>query len=144
VSKQETSREDVKTMQDHTKTAKTTKKLRKAIIMQNILTGTFDRPKLIEQFHCSDRAFRTDMNELAEDLEQPIENQVTMLRAICAEKLSALAAQNNLEPVIMAKILVAGFAKKLEVKEEITERQIKIVRMWQPNANLTETERSNP
>jgi hypothetical protein len=44
----------------------------------------------------------------------------------------------------MAKILVAGFAKKLEVKEEITERQIKIVRMWQPNANLTETERSNP
>ena len=112
--------------------------------MQNILTGTFDRPKLIEQFHCSDRAFRTDMNELAEDLEQPIENQVTMLRAICAEKLSALAAQNNLEPVIMAKILVAGFAKKLEVKEEITERQIKIVRMWQPNANLTETERSNP
>lgn len=108
-------------MPTQTKTAKTTKKLRKAIIMENILAGTFNRPKLIQQFHCSDRAFRNDMNELATQLEEPIENQVTLLRAICAERLSNLAGKNKLDPNIMAKIIVAGFSKKVELKEEITE-----------------------
>ena len=104
-----------------TKQTKTTKKLRKALIMEAILNGTFNRQQLTQKFHCSDRAFRNDMNELATALEQPIENQVTMLRAICAERLSTLAAKKRLDPTIMAKILVAGFSRKVELKEEITE-----------------------
>ncbi|MCJ7560970.1 hypothetical protein MUO79_10205 [Candidatus Bathyarchaeota archaeon] len=105
-----------------TKTTKTTKKLRKILILQSLLNGTFNRPNLITQFHCSDRAFRTDLNELAEELEEPIEDQITFLRTICAEKLMVYAATEELDPAIMAKIIIAGFSRKVELKQEITEK----------------------
>jgi hypothetical protein len=44
----------------------------------------------------------------------------------------------------LTKIVYRMTTEKQEIKQDITERQIKIVRMWQPNANPTETPRSNP
>jgi hypothetical protein len=99
-----------------TKTAKTTKKLRKAIL-KTILTskGKINRIELLEQFQCSDRALRNDFNEVAQEIEQEQANKMRILRGLCTDKLTLKAAADELDESTLAKIVVSG-----EVRKELT------------------------
>jgi hypothetical protein len=102
---------------------KMTKKLRKALILQRILDGTFDRQELTKEMGCSDRAFRRDLSQIADELGKPFNDQMKVLRAVCAEKLTVYAALDKLPASVMAKLLVAGETRKVELTEEITENK---------------------
>jgi hypothetical protein len=98
-----------------TKTTKTTKKLRKAILRQILTTkGKIDRPALITKFQCSDRAFRNDINEIAQEIDCEQAGKMKVLRGICTDKLTIKAASDELDDATMAKIVTSGEVKKVE------------------------------
>jgi hypothetical protein len=102
-----------------TKTTKTTKKLRKAILRQVLTSkGKIDRSALLEKFQCSDRAFRNDMNEVATEIDAEQADKMKVLRGICTDKLTIKAAANKLDETTMAKIVTSGEVKKIEQKIE--------------------------
>jgi Fe2+ transport system protein B len=105
------------------KTTKTTKKLRKAILKSLLTTkGKINRIELLEQFQCSDRSLRNDMNEVAEEIEAEQSNKMKILRGLCTDKLTIKAAVDELDESTMAKIALSGEVhKELSIhKEDIT------------------------
>lgn len=101
---------------------KTTKKLRKAILRNLLLSnGKINRVDLLDKFQCSDRALRNDMNEVAAEIEAEQANKMKILRGICIDKLTIKAASDELDESTLSKIVTCGETRKVEVKEEITE-----------------------
>jgi hypothetical protein len=135
-------------MQPMTIEPKLTKKYLMAVMRKQRQARTFNRDQFKKQYGLDtpmgDRNVRRYMNQIADEFGEVKAEELIFLKKVCIDNLMEKALSRELDEGTECKIALSGETSKLEVKQDITERQIKIVRMWQPDATIRIPEGNNP
>jgi len=102
------------------------KQLRKELILEALDNDTYNRYNLAKQFHVHERTIRRYINEIAEELCNPHDDRMRILRAKCLGNLTKKVNDGLLDDDLMVKLLVSGEPKKLESKHTEEIREIKL------------------
>jgi len=106
---------------DLSKLSVLSKRLRKELVLEALENDTYDRYGLAKELHVHERTIRRYINEIAEQLCDPHEDRMRILRAKCLGRLTKKVHEDKLSDELLVKLLISGEPKKLEAKTEYAE-----------------------
>ncbi len=105
-----------------------TKKFLKSVMRARLIERTFNRDQFIKEFDIPDRRARRYLNELADEIAETKNPELTILKAYCLENLKEKAEQRNLSEKALIKIALSGEVQRAEVttnySEEVTHKTV--------------------
>ena len=113
------------------KLTKMTKTVKIQFIKDAIKEGKFDRDEIAQVLDIKDRQVRRYLNEIALQDAAVNPDSTSILRSLCLKNLIRKAALEKLSQTSEVAIVLAGEAKKVDLKAEIKEIKLE----WQVESN---------